>query len=170
MLLYSQFSHLKDYIPKISQQYGMTENEVFLLCQWIILNEAIKEYNAVPPNITTDVLSQWIPSTNDGIVFLYQTIVFLKQLSDVEPFSILPCIMDPIVMKHTLEHHLKSRNEQQNEIALKIVDLQQSQRDDYYHYYYKCLLNGTCSVIVDYHRFLIDNRIDVLPSSQVFNH
>ena len=146
MLCYSYLRDLKDSLPEVSKKYGLTEKEVFVLCEWFGMNELIQKFNAIPEGATFQMIRPFIPSQgNDKLLFLFDKIVFLKELSDVEPFSLLPCILDDIALDNQLKQSLQSRNEQQNELALRIVNLeyfQKSKKLSYYHYYYEYVINS----------------------------
>ena len=146
MLCYSYLKDLKDSLPELSQKYGLSEKEIFVLCEWFGMNELIQKFNAVPERATFQMIRPFIPSEgNDKLLFLFDKIVFLKELSDVEPFSLLPCILDDIALDNQLKQSLRSRNEQQNELALKIVNLdyfQKSKKLSYYHYFYENVINS----------------------------
>lgn len=151
MLVYSLLRDVKDSLPELSQKSGLTESEVFILCEWFAMNELLQKFNAVPAKASFQAIRPFIPTQgNDKLLFLYDLIVFLKELSDVEPFSLLPCIVDETALDHQLKQSLKSRNEQQNELALRIIDLpyfQSNQKLSYYHYFYETIINSSLSLL-----------------------
>ena len=62
MLCYSYLKDLKDSLPELSQKYGLSEKEIFVLCEWFGMNELIEEFNAVPERATFQMIRPFIPS------------------------------------------------------------------------------------------------------------
>lgn len=152
MLCYTQVAHWKTSLRALCDQYDLSDKELFRLCEWFILNETLQKYNAVPPTPMHTLLDSINSEENQDLLYLYRLTGLLKELCEFEPFAIRPCLVDEAVLKSTLEYHLRSRNETQNDIAIQIVNLQETNRDHFYRYYYTSILNSMFSsllIIID---------------------